>query len=267
MIFAAEIKEKKRKLIKKMLVEAPSFCCYVDDETTHVFLDKEKTRKITFWRKDRYFQSGGRYLHRIIADALVVNPRPDLFNIVDHIDGDVKNNRPENLRHCNSHLNNLSQQKKTRGVFAATIRKQKLWGYRKTNAILRYFKTKEQADGFAREFNPAYFNAVLQVYLDAPHRDALDFDSYIEKKFIPIRNFAKGMRPEVLGLKRLVVGNTLFNRLTNKCPECPTISASPEEKSSPNFLCLKRAFSFVTSLSYASNSLGSSVGAVGHSSS
>ena len=43
-------------------------------------------------------------VHRLVAHIFCHNPRPDVFNVVDHIDGDPTNNLPVNLRWVNNHL-------------------------------------------------------------------------------------------------------------------------------------------------------------------
>lgn len=47
--------------------------------------------------------------HRLVAAAFVVNPRPDIFDFVDHIDGNRANNRAENLRWVNQQINSLNR--------------------------------------------------------------------------------------------------------------------------------------------------------------
>ena len=49
----------------------------------------------------RYFKP----LHRLVADLFVKNPRPDIFDKVDHIDGDRSNNHYTNLRWVDNQLN------------------------------------------------------------------------------------------------------------------------------------------------------------------
>lgn len=38
------------------------------------------------------------FIHRLIAELFVDNPDPDKYNVVDHIDGNILNNNPDNLR-------------------------------------------------------------------------------------------------------------------------------------------------------------------------
>ena len=66
---------------------------------------------IKFQSNGKYLRSGRcagprMYMHRIVCDACVWNPRPDLFDVVDHKDGNTANNDPSNLRWVNLHLNN-----------------------------------------------------------------------------------------------------------------------------------------------------------------
>ena len=49
-----------------------------------------------------------KWVHRLIASAFVKNPRPDIFWIVDHINQNEQDNRPENLRWCNHSINLLN---------------------------------------------------------------------------------------------------------------------------------------------------------------
>ena len=49
------------------------------------------------------------YVHRIIAHLFVQNPRADIFDRVDHIDRDKKNNDPSNLRWVNHRLNMINR--------------------------------------------------------------------------------------------------------------------------------------------------------------
>ena len=55
----------------------------------------------------------GRAVHVLVAKAFVVNPRPDLFNCVDHIDRNTRNNHSSNLRWVNRQLNSLNQKSRS----------------------------------------------------------------------------------------------------------------------------------------------------------
>jgi hypothetical protein len=48
-------------------------------------------------------------IHRLVAFAFVENPRPDIFDCVDHIDGDCTNNDHTNLRWVNRTLSQLNR--------------------------------------------------------------------------------------------------------------------------------------------------------------
>ena len=51
-------------------------------------------------------------VHRLVAQCFVRNPCPDIFDQVDHIDGDQYNNHWLNLRWLNSKLNNRNTKSK-----------------------------------------------------------------------------------------------------------------------------------------------------------
>ena len=50
-------------------------------------------------------------VHRLVAKAFVKNPRPDIFDMVDHIDGNPSNNHYTNLRWVDNELNTANRKK------------------------------------------------------------------------------------------------------------------------------------------------------------
>ena len=51
--------------------------------------------------------------HKLVAKHYLVNPRPDIFNQLDHIDRDKTNNHADNLRWVNVRLNQLNTRSRT----------------------------------------------------------------------------------------------------------------------------------------------------------
>lgn len=58
---------------------------------------------------------------RIVAIAYVPNPRPDIFTLVDHIDGNVRNNAHTNLRWVNRRLNGLNRSSQGRKLNSSNV--------------------------------------------------------------------------------------------------------------------------------------------------
>ena len=50
-------------------------------------------------------------IHRLIAIHFIENPKPNEYNIIDHINHHKTDNRISNLRWCNNELNNRNAQK------------------------------------------------------------------------------------------------------------------------------------------------------------
>ena len=53
---------------------------------------------------ERHFE----WVHRLIGFTFVKNPRPDIFGIIDHINQNEQDNRPDNLRWVNKQINGLN---------------------------------------------------------------------------------------------------------------------------------------------------------------
>lgn len=98
-------------------------------------------------------------LHRLIAKAFIDNPKPDEYNMVDHINGDKQDNRIENLRWCNNSINNRNQKlsdrntsghqgvnyDKTNNSYRATWYDDNNHIWTKSFSLNKYFNAKELA--------------------------------------------------------------------------------------------------------------------------
>jgi hypothetical protein len=167
------------------------------------------------------------YLHRIIADACVSDPRRDLFYMVDHIDGNTKNNRVNNLRWVNNHLNmcnrrtqdgktppgvRIMKRKSNTGKWYASIY------FTKNGCVLKSFRTLEKAVAFADDFNQRYFDRLYAAYLNSP-QDAFERRLYWAKNTLSISDFRHNQRVgrrEVLSGNKFLVVDALFKKLTMK---------------------------------------------------
>ena len=54
------------------------------------------------------YSHGSCKVHRLVAMAFVDNPNPEVFTVIDHIDGNKDNNHSSNLRWCNQKINTLN---------------------------------------------------------------------------------------------------------------------------------------------------------------
>ena len=73
---------------------------------TNGCLTRAGYRQVTMYIEKRM---ATRSIHSLVAKAFVENPRPDIFNIVDHIDHDRQNNHYSNLRWIDKELNRKHQ--------------------------------------------------------------------------------------------------------------------------------------------------------------
>ena len=102
------------------------------------------TRGSLNFKKDYYriAVNGRKFLvHRLIARTFVKNPRPDIFDVVDHISRDSHDNHADNLRYVNHQLNSLNKTARN----ACWDKKAKQWrAYftkNRKHTIIGYFKT------------------------------------------------------------------------------------------------------------------------------
>ena len=171
-----------------------------------------------------YFQCRNRqiYLHQLIADACVYNPRPDLFNVVDHINGVRTDNRPCNLRHVNNHINmnnrhavdgipsGLQQQTyRTKGIGFITY-----WRYLKNGKLLKTFKRKKEAVAFAMDLNTKYADALILAYCFSPESgDRAEWRAYWRERFVSVSAYTKEDRRSILEFRKFCVADVFYLKM------------------------------------------------------
>ena len=166
-------------------------------------------------------------LHRVVADACVPNPRPDIFDVVDHIDGNPLNNDPRNLRWVNSHLNHnnlatlpgrtppgvhVCKRKAKSGKWYSNIL------FLKNGCCLKSFRSLQACVEFADDFNAQYFDRLYSAHLQSPE-DPYQRRLYWAEKAICVSDFRAEMRKsrrQVLEGERFLVSDNLFKKLTLK---------------------------------------------------
>ena len=103
-------------------------------------------------------------VHRLVAHVFCHNPRPDVFDVVDHIDGDPTNNLPVNLRWVNQHLNSIWRKNAKCAYYSKRFKK---WLCRCCGHRLGWFKTQEEATMRANKFRKTYFAQKYKEYLES----------------------------------------------------------------------------------------------------
>ena len=73
---------------------------------THGCMTRPGYRQVSMYHEKR---TRTIHVHLLVARAFVVNPRPDLFDRVDHIDHNKENNCASNLRWVDTELNKAHQ--------------------------------------------------------------------------------------------------------------------------------------------------------------
>ncbi len=94
-------------------------------------------------------------VHRLVAHAFCVNPRPDIFNQVDHIDGNPRyNNNKSNLRWVNRELNMINLTKAKNAYYSKRYKK---WQAKVRGVKLGWFHTMEEAIARSRLYREELF--------------------------------------------------------------------------------------------------------------
>jgi hypothetical protein len=106
--------------------------------------------KITFGFKHRGYHYIRASVHRAVAEAFVENPRPDIFDMVDHIDHDKSNNHCTNLRWLDAELNGANRKNSRNACFEQA--KKKWIGYYIVGSkrTAKYFDTEAEAYEWAQ---------------------------------------------------------------------------------------------------------------------
>ena len=111
--------------------------------------------KIRLWKKHR---CRFMFVHRLVADHFVVNPRILFFDVVDHINNDSLDNRVENLRWLNDQLNSRNQKGKPNW-----IKKWKKWSVQVNGTTRGYFKDRAEAQRVRDEISEREFNELYRA--------------------------------------------------------------------------------------------------------
>ena len=115
-----------------------------------------------------YLQTGGLWLHRIVAAAWVHNPFPAGFDTVDHVNGEKQDNRASNLRWVSKRLNSIHRKRhryyervRTRGgrvYYVSKIRSDQ-------NTTKLFSPTKEEAESKTKQLINDTFRKVYDENL------------------------------------------------------------------------------------------------------
>ena len=112
------------------------------------------------WGRYKYY-----LVHRLVAYVFCGNPRPDIFDVVDHIDRNCTNNVFSNLRWVNRTLNNLNNDSDGCS-FAKRYQK---WHARVRQKTLGYFKKHEDAKACAKKHRKLLFDEIYHKLCHENH--------------------------------------------------------------------------------------------------
>jgi hypothetical protein len=90
-------------------------------------------------------------IHRLVAEAFVKNPRPDIFDMVDHIDHIRSNNHYTNLRWVDNELNTANRKNSKNVAYVKSMKTKKWAGVFKVGKknFRKTFETEAEAHEWA----------------------------------------------------------------------------------------------------------------------
>ena len=211
---------------KPRLVYSERYKINVDLEDSHCTSARgyDFGKVIPMYSTKRYICNYNMYLHRIICDACVNNPRKDIFDVVDHIDGNTLNNRVKNLRWVNGHLNSNNLQTRPGntppGVYVAKRKvKSGKWYtsniFLKNQCCIKSFRTLQKAVEFANKFNADYFRRLYDAYVNSP-QNAYEARIYWAELAICVSDFRADMRKSRIDVLagKFLFSDSIFKKLT-----------------------------------------------------
>ncbi len=214
-----------------LLRYSPMYSVMIDLNNNTVYNAKPENygKKINLHKfKGGYFTNAGHQnmtLHRIVADACVTNPRPDIFNVVDHINGKTEDNRPENLRWVNHHINLNNRQNGGKygppGVELSKFRTKRgnwvvRYTFRKHGMVLFSTKNKEKVIKYAQEFKTKYLQKLYEAYVNSPTHESEEWFVYWRKYLVCREPDDVFFREEIREIWKFLVNKSLFKKLTGR---------------------------------------------------
>ena len=210
----------------------------IDVKTFKNAKGKKKKHNTNYGRQLHFFPVGDYlynptrriYLHQVICGACVFNPRPKLFTVVDHKNGNCSDNRPSNLDHVNQHINNNNKHwyKDKHGLPPGLCYRNKrfpsgkwhsFYEFRKCCCRLKSWNTgqRQEAIDWAIDYYSRYKDALKNVYVTAPDPDNEpdDWRTHFRKYLIPTDKWKWNLHKEdVLALRRFPISPVTYLKLT-----------------------------------------------------